>query len=112
MAHSSRAGHESPLRQSLARCAGSKLSAGELLQGESRPNLKQPQPHRKVLGKGGRVRQGGFILVSDGNGPICRFHADRTLIPAVAAAVSWVFPPIRLCLNNATCLSVINPEPP
>ena len=41
--------------------------------------------------------------------PLCHFRADRTLIPAMAAAVSWVFPSIRFCLNNATCRSVINP---
>ena len=33
-------------------------------------------------------------------------------MPALAAAVSWVFPSISFRLNSATCRSVINPVPP
>ena len=32
------------------------------------------------------------VLVSDGNGPCCHFRAERSLIPAIAAAVCCVFP--------------------
>ena len=60
----------------------------------------------------GRVRQVRSCLVSEGNGPLCHFRAERTQIPAWAAAVSWVFPSISFRLNNATCWSVINPVPP
>ena len=36
----------------------------------------------------GRVRHQRSWLVSDGNGPLCHLCAGRTLIPAMAAAVS------------------------
>ena len=36
----------------------------------------------------GRVRHLRSCFVSDGQGPRCHFRADRTLIPAMAAAVS------------------------
>ena len=60
----------------------------------------------------GRVRHQRSGFISDGNGPLCHLRAERTHIPAMAAAVSWVFPSISLCLNNATCRSLINPAPP
>ena len=46
---------------------------------------------------------GAPVLVSEGNGPHCHFRADRSLIPAMAAAVCCLFPSICLCLSNATC---------
>ncbi len=60
----------------------------------------------------GRVRHQRSCLVSDGNGPSCHLRADRTHIPAFAAAVSCVFPSISFCLHSATCRSLINPAPP
>ena len=42
----------------------------------------------------------------------CQLWAERTLIPATAAAVSWPFPSISFCLNSKTCRSVIKPAPP
>ena len=60
----------------------------------------------------GRVRHQRSCLVSDGNGPSCHLRAERTHIPAFAAAVSCVFPSISFCLNSATCRSLINPAPP
>ena len=59
-----------------------------------------------------RVRHWRSCLVSEGNGPLRQFRAERTQMPALAAAVSWVFPSIMFCLNSATCRSVINPAPP
>ena len=56
----------------------------------------------------GRVRHRCSGFVADGNGPICHFRAERTLIPALAAAVSCVLPSIRFCLSSLTCRSVIN----
>ena len=43
------------------------------------------------------------IQPSDGSGPLCHLRAERSLIPAIAAAVCCVFPSIRLCLSFATC---------
>ncbi len=40
-------------------------------------------------------------FISDGNGPCCHLRADRTHIPAMAAAVSWVCPFISFCLSSA-----------
>ena len=56
----------------------------------------------------GRVRQVRSCRVSDGRGPLCHLRAERTLIPAFAAAVSGVLPFIRFCLISLTCRSVIN----
>ena len=56
----------------------------------------------------GRVRHRCSGFACDGNGPLCHLRADRTLIPALAAAVSCVLPSIRFCLNSLTCRSVIN----
>ena len=53
-----------------------------------------------------RHRCSGFAC--DGNGPLCHLRAERTLIPALAAAVSCVLPSIRFCLNSLVCRSVIN----
>ena len=44
----------------------------------------------------------------DGNGPLCHLRAERTLIPALATAVSCVLPSTRFCLNSLVCRSVIN----
>ena len=60
----------------------------------------------------GRVRHLHSCLVSDGSGPHCHFRADRSLIPATAAAVCCFFPSILFCLNSMTCWSLINPVPP
>ena len=48
----------------------------------------------------------------DGSGPHCHFCADRSLIPATAAAVCCCFPSILFCLNSMTCWSLINLVPP
>ena len=56
----------------------------------------------------GRVRHRCSGFVADGNGPRCQLRAKRTLIPALAAAVSCVLPSIRFCLISLTCRSVIN----
>ena len=56
----------------------------------------------------GRVRHQCSGFVADGNGPLCHLRAERTLIPALAAAVSCVLPSIRFCLSSPTCRSVIN----
>ena len=55
----------------------------------------------------GRVRHQRSSFVSDGNRPSCHLRADRTHIPAIAAAVSWVFPSISFCLSSLTCRSLI-----
>ena len=59
----------------------------------------------------GRVRHQRSCFVYDGSGPSCHLRADRTHIPAMASAVSWVFPSIRFCLNSLTCRSLVNPAP-
>ena len=56
----------------------------------------------------GRVRHRCSGFACDGNEPLCHLRAERTLIPAFAAAVSCVLPSIRFCLNSLTCRSVIN----
>ena len=56
----------------------------------------------------GRVRHRCSGFACDGNGPLCHLRAERTLIPALAAAVSCVLPSIRFCLNSLVCRSVIN----
>ena len=48
----------------------------------------------------GRVLHHLDSLVSDGSGPCCHFLADRSLIPAAAAAVSCFFPSMSFCLSN------------
>ena len=48
------------------------------------------------------------VSSADGKGPLCQLRAERTLIPALAAAVSCVLPSIRFCLISLTCRSVIN----
>ena len=55
----------------------------------------------------GRVRHQRPCLVSDGNGPLCHFRAERTHIPATTATVSCVFPATSFCLNSVTCRSLI-----
>ena len=55
----------------------------------------------------GRVRHRCSGFVADGNRPLCHFRAERTLIPAWAAA-SRVLPSIRFRLIGLTCRSVIN----
>ena len=55
-----------------------------------------------------RVRHRCSGFACDGNGPLCHLRAERTLIPALAAAVSCVLPSIRFCLNSLVCRSVIN----
>ena len=51
----------------------------------------------------GRVRHRCSGFACDGNGPLCHLRAERTLIPALAPAVSCVLPSIRFCLNSLTC---------
>ena len=65
--------------------------------------------HTPTPSKGsGRVRHQCSGFVCDGNGPLPHLRAERTLIPAFAAAVSRVLPSIRFCLSSPTCRSVIN----
>ncbi len=60
----------------------------------------------------GRVRQLRGVLPAEGSGPRAHVRAVRTLIPAAAAAASWVFLSIRFCLSNRTCASeTIRPSP-
>ena len=56
----------------------------------------------------GRVRHRCSGFVCDGNEPLCHLRAERTLIPALAAAVCCVLPSIRFRLSSLTCRSVIN----
>ena len=55
-----------------------------------------------------RVRHVRASFVSDGSGPACHVRAVRTLIPAAAAAASWVFPSAIFFLSSRTCASVTN----
>ena len=53
------------------------------------------------------VRQ-ALIVVWEAADRICHVRAERTLIPALAAAVSCVLPSIRFCLSSLICRFVIN----
>ena len=46
------------------------------------------------------------VIVADGIGPSFQVRADRSLMPAAAAAVSNVCPCIRLLLRTRICSSV------
>jgi hypothetical protein len=48
------------------------------------------------------VRHDRAFLLADGSDPVCQVRAVRWLMPAMAAAASWVFPSMIFCLNNLT----------
>ena len=57
---------------------------------------------------GVRHHRGAFAV--DGNDPLCHLRADRSLIPAAAAAAPSVLPAIRFSRNRRTWASVTNPS--
>lgn len=74
--------------------------------GPSRSRGSISSSHTPSKGSG-RVRHHRSCFVSDGNEPRFHLRADRTHVPAMAAAVSRVFPSTSFCLNSLTCRSSI-----